>query len=100
MTSFAERGRAFEISVKNILRREGVEVRRYEWVFHWVFVEFYVSEGTLPLGVNRRNWKRFVAAACESSQSGIQSWRTVYDLLWTFKSPLPKSFSVHARTVV
>ena len=30
------------------------------------------------------NWKRFVAAACESRQSGTQSWRTVDGLLWTF----------------
>ena len=30
------------------------------------------------------NWKRFVATACESYQSGIQPWRMVDGLLWTF----------------
>ena len=40
---------------------------------------------------NSGSWKRFVATACESRQSGTQPWRTVDGLLWTFKSPLPKA---------
>ena len=40
MSSYVVLGREFENTVKDLLRGRGVELRRYEWVFHWVFVEW------------------------------------------------------------
>ncbi len=84
--SSVAKGRELEEKVVEVLKSVDIECKWIGWVFSLSYLlSRFVSEVTLPLGVKcLRIWKLFVATACESYQSSIQTWRTVDGLLWTF----------------